>query len=342
MRIAQSGLRKIIDIGFAFQQAKVLLSALEFDLFTILGQGGMTGEQIREKLELHPRGLWDFLDCLLSMGILEREGEGEKAIYRNSQEAALYLNRQSPYYAGGILELANSRLYNLWGDLADALKNGKPQNEILYEGKTYYENIYSDPNLAEEFANAMAGASGENYRLLSQKFNFSKYNSLCDIGGSTGLLSICVAKSHKNINCTSFDLEAMEIIAKKNVKRHGLEERIKIVSGDFLNDSLPKAEVITMGMILHNWNLETKKNLIRTVYEALPGNGVFIVIEMMIDDERRECCAGFLQSLNMLLEFGEAFDFTIQELKDWCNEIGFKRYDVINLNGPFSAVIAYK
>lgn len=72
------------------------------------------------------------------------------------------------------------------------------------------------------------------------------------------------------------------------------------------------------------------------------GDGVFIVIEMMIDDERIECCAGFLQSLNMLLEFGEAFDFTILELKSWCNEVGFKRYNVIDLDEPFSAVLAYK
>ncbi|RDU24665.1 methyltransferase [Anaerosacchariphilus polymeriproducens] len=340
--IARNGLRKIIDTGFAFQQAKVLLAALEFDMFTILDKGGMTGEQIREKLKLHPRGLWDFLDCLLCLGILKRDGVGVKAIYSNSEEAELYLNKKSPYYAGGILELANSRLYNLWDNLTDALKNGKPQNEILYKGKTYYENIYSDPKLTEDFANAMAGASGENYRLLSKKFDFSRYNSLCDIGGSTALLSICVAKEYDNIICTSFDLDAMETIAKKNVIRHRLDERIKIVSGNFLNDPLPKAEIITMGMILHNWNLETKKNLITAVYEALPSDGVFIVIEMMIDDERRECCAGFLQSLNMLLEFGEAFDFSIQELKSWCNKIGFKRYDVINLNGPFSAVIAYK
>lgn len=188
----------------------------------------------------------------------------------------------------------------------------------------------------------MAGASGENYRLLFQRFDFSRYSSLSDIGGSTALFSIYMAKRYSNISCTSFDLSAMESIAKKNVKRYELEDRIKIVSGDFLNEPLPKAEIISMGMILHNWNLETKKYLIKAAYDALPNNGILIVIEMMIDDERRECCAGFLQSLNMLLELGEAFDFTIHELKVWCDEIGFKHYDIIHLDGPFSAVIAYK
>lgn len=137
--IIGSGLRKVIDTGFAFQQAKVLLAALKFDLFTMLGDSSMTGEQIRKKLNLHPRGLWDFLDCLLCMGFLYREGVGTDAVYSNSEEAKLYLDKKSPCYAGGILELANSRLYNLWGDLEEAIKNGKPQNETLAIGKTYYE-----------------------------------------------------------------------------------------------------------------------------------------------------------------------------------------------------------
>lgn len=340
--IIGSGLRKVIDTGFAFQQAQVLLAALKFDLFTILEKGGMTGEQIKDNLGLHPRGLWDFLDCLLCMGFLKRAGVGENAVYSNSEEASKYLNRRSPCYAGGLLELADSRLYELWGNLADAIKNGTPQNETLEQGKSYYDTIYADPILTEEFANAMAGASGENYRLLSERFDFAKYNSLCDVGGSTALLSICVAKRYSNIKCISFDLEAMKTIARSNVKKCDLEKRITIVSGDFLKEPLPKAEIISMSMILHNWNLEIKKRLIKAAYDALPANGIYIVIEMMIDDERKACCAGFLQSLNMLLEFGEAFDFTAQELKLWCDEVGFKSYELICLDGPFSALLAYK
>lgn len=340
--IIGSGLRKVIDTGFAFQQAKVLLAALEFDLFTELEKGSMTGRQIMDSLGLHPRGLWDFLDCLLCMGFLKRDGVGEDALYSNSEESSKYLNRKSSYYAGGLLELADSRLYELWGNLSNAIKTGTPQNETLAQGKSYYDTIYADPILTEEFANAMAGASGENYRLLSKQLDFSKYNSLCDIGGSTALLSICIAKQYSNIKCTSFDLEAMNTIANNNVKKHGLEGRIDIVSGDFLKEPLPEAEIISMSMILHNWNLEIKKHLIKAAYDALPSDGIYIVIEMMIDDDRRSCCAGFLQSLNMLLEFGEAFDFSVKELREWCSEVGFRQYKVINLDGPFSAFIAYK
>lgn len=261
--IIGSGLRKVIDTGFAFQQAQVLLTALKFDLFTVLEKSSMTGNQIKDSLGLHPRGLWDFLDCLLCMGFLKRVGDGDNAIYSNSEDASRYLNRKSPYYAGGLLELADSRLYELWGNLADAIKNGTPQNETLEQGKSYYDTIYADPILTEKFANAMAGASGENYRLLTEKFDFSKYKSLCDVGGSTALFSICITNSYSNIRCISYDLEAMETIAKNNVKKYDLEKHITVVSGDFLKEPLPKAEIICMSMILHNWNLEIKKSLLK-------------------------------------------------------------------------------
>lgn len=122
----------------------------------------------------------------------------------------------------------------------------------------------------------------------------------------------------------------------------GLSERVTAVSGDFFNDPLPKAEVITMGMILHDWNLEKKMHLIRAAYDALPPGGALVAIEALIDDGRRENVQGLLMSLNMLIEFGDAFDYSGADFKGWCSEVGFTRFEVIPLGGPSSAVVAYK
>ncbi len=97
-----------------------------------------------------------------------------------------------------------------------------------------------------------------------------------------------------------------------------------------------------MGMILHDWNLEKKKHLIRLAYEALPENGAFVAIENLIDDARRKNVFGLLMSLNMLIEFGDAFDFTGVDFWNWCQEAGFRSYEVLHLAGPCSAAIAYK
>jgi hypothetical protein len=121
-----------------------------------------------------------------------------------------------------------------------------------------------------------------------------------------------------------------------------LEDRIQTACGDFFNDPLPKADVITMGMILHDWNLEKKMHLIRSAYDALPEGGALVAIEALIDDSRRENVQGLMMSLNMLIEFGDAFDYTGADFRKWCSEVGFKRFEVIHLAGPSSAAVAYK
>src|SRR5207253_7194750 len=126
--------------------------------------------------------------------------------------------------------------------------------------------------------------------------------------GATGLLSMEVARRHPHVRCTSFDLPAVEPVAKKAIAAAGLADRVKTASGDFFKDPLPKADLITMGMILHDWNLEKKMHLIRAAYDALPPGGAPVAIEALIDDGRRENVFGLLMSLNMLIEFGDAFD----------------------------------
>jgi hypothetical protein len=144
------------------------------------------------------------------------------------------------------------------------------------------------------------------------------------------------------MRCTSLDLPVVEPIASRTIEAAGLSDRVEAVRGDFFADPLPKADVITMGLILHDWNLENKKRLVEAAYEALPDGGAFIAIENIIDDARRENAFGLLMSLNMLIEFGDAFDFTGADFAGWCKEAGFKKTEVIPLAGPTSAAVAYK
>jgi len=273
---------------------------------------------------------------------LNREGSGPDGLYSNTPETDAFLDKNKPEYIGGILEMANQRLYGFWNDLGSALKTGKPQNEIKDSQKPMFEVLYEDTSRLEQFMVAMRGISRGNFQIFAERFDFSQYKTLCDVGGATGLLSTLVAKEHPHIRCTTFDLPAVEPIARKWIEEAGLTEQITVRSGDFLKDPLPKADVITMGMILHDWNLEKKKHLIRVAYEALPENGVFVAIENLIDDDRRTNAFGLLMSLNMLIEFGDAFDFTGADFWEWCQEAGFKRYEVMHLAGPCSAAIAYK
>jgi hypothetical protein len=332
----------IMQVGMGFWASKTVLSAVELELFTKLGSDGMTGPQIAEALELNARAIPDFPDALVALELLDREGEGSDALYRNTQTTAVFLDKASPAYIGGILEMCNARLYRFWGDLTDAMQTGKPQNEIKHTGKPMFEELYSDPDRLEQFMNAMAGISLGPFSALAEKFDFSKYKTLCDVGGATGQLSIIVANRHPHMRCTSFDLPVVEPIAKRKIEGAGLSDRVTAEAGDFFANPLPKADVITMGLILHDWNLEGKMHLIKAAYDALPEGGAFIVIENLIDDARRENAFGLLMSLNMLIEFGDAFDFTGADFAEWCKEVGFKDTEIVPLAGPTSAGIAYK
>lgn len=332
----------ILQTAFGFWASKVLLSAVEFDLFTTLGGRSLTGVELGAKLALHPRGVDDFLDALVSMRFLTREGDGPGARYSNTPLTSLYLDKSSPRYIGGILIMCSQRLFRFWHDLPEALRTGSPQNETKHGQAGVFEELYREPARLEQFMGAMTGLSRLNFEALADKFDFSQYKTLCDVGGATGLLSIEAAKRHPDLQCISFDLPPVEPIAQRHIAAAGLSERVRTAAGDFFADPLPRADVITMGMILHDWNLEKKMHLIRAAYDALPEGGAFLVVEALIDDARRENTFGLLMSLNMLIEFGEAFDYSGADFRKWCTEVGFKRVEVIPLAGPSSAAVAYK
>ena len=332
----------ILQTAFGFWHSKVLLTAVELGVFTELSGRRLTGAELGAELQLHPRAIADFFDTLVAMKFLDREGDGPQAKYFNTPEGGLFLDMASPRYIGGILTMLNARLFKFWNDLPEALRTGKPQNEVKHGQKGIFEELYADLPKLEQFMGAMTGLSRINFEAFADKFDFSNFQTLCDVGGATGLLSIEVAKKHPHLKCISFDLPPVEPIAKKHVAAAGLGTRVGTASGDFFKDPLPRADIITMGMILHDWNLEKKMHLIRLAYDALPPGGALVAIEALIDDARRENTQGLLMSLNMLIEFGDAFDYSGADFRKWCAEVGFKRFEVIHLAGPSSAAVAYK
>src|SRR6185369_12841944 len=332
----------ILQIGFGFWPAKTLLSAVELELFSRLADGPKTGLELQDSMGLHPRGIYDFLDTLVSLGLLERDGASETGKYGNTPSTARFLVKQSPQYIGGILEMANARLYRFWADLTPALKTGKPQNEIKETGNSMFGELYADPARLEQFMDAMSGISLGNFTAFAETFDFSRYNTLTDIGGATGQLASIVAARHPHMRCKTCDLPVVRPIAERRINERGLAGRVTAEVLDFFTDEFPAADVITMGLILHDWNLADKKMLIAKAYRALPTGGALVAIENIIDDERRQNAFGLMMSLNMLIEFGEAFDFTGAQFAEWCREAGFSHCEIIQLAGPASAAVAYK
>jgi hypothetical protein len=333
---------RIMQVGMGFFASKTLLSAVELGVFTELASRPDTADGLGERLGLHPRGRRDFLDGLVALGFLDRAGGGPGGVYSNSPDSAVFLDRNRPTYVGGILEMANARLFRFWADLTDALRSGAPQNEVKHTGRPMFDELYADPERLEQFLHAMAGISRGNFHLLAERFDFGRYETVCDVGGATGLQSIVTAQRHPHLRCTSCDLPVVRPIAERTIAAAGVADRVRAVELDFLADPIPAADVVTMSLILHDWNLDRKLHLVRAAYDALPEGGAFIVVENLIDDARRENVFGLMMSLNMLVEFGDAFDFTGADFASWCHDVGFRHTEVLPLAGPASAAIAYK
>ncbi|MEO3856588.1 methyltransferase [Acrocarpospora sp. B8E8] len=328
--------------AFAFWQSKTLLSAVELGVFTQLAAAPLTAQELADRLGLRSRAVYDFLDALVAAGLLHRHGDGTTARYANTEATATFLDRGSPRYLGAALELANERLYPFWGGLTEALRTGQAQSEVRHGQAPFFDELYADPGRAELFLRGMAGVSSANFTALAEVFDFGPYRTVCDVGGAAGHLSITLATRHPHLRCTTFDLPVVEPVTRRTIGSSAVADRITVASGDFFADPLPQADVITMCMILHDWDLDRKTHLIRSAYAALPRGGAFVVMENMIDDNRRLNLSALLSSLNMLIEFGDGFEFTMTDFRQWCTSAGFSKYEAFPLTGTSSAAIAYK
>jgi O-methyltransferase domain/Dimerisation domain len=328
----------IMSVGLGFWASKTLLSGVELELFTELAKRPETAAELQSRLGLHPRSARDFLDALVALGFLQRKD----GVYDNTPATALFLDKRKPSYIGGILEMANHRLFRFWGSLTEALRTGKLQNEAASGGESMFATLYSDPDRLKGFLKAMTGISHGASLAIAAKFPWGKYKTFVDVGTAQGDTAVQVAGAHPHLTGKGFDLGVVAPIFEEYVAEQGLTERLTFVAGDFFKDPLPKADVFTMGHILHDWDLAQKKQILQKAWNALPAGGALIVYESIIDDDRSKNAFGLLMSLNMLIETSGGFDYSGADCISWMKEIGFKEAYVEHLVGPDSMVVGIK
>jgi len=200
----------------------------------------------------------------------------------------------------------------------------------------------AEPARLKEFLRAMTGISRGGNQAIARRFSWSSYRTFADVGTAQGDLAVQIAAHNHHLEGIGFDLSEVAPVFEEYVEENGLAGRLRFQAGDFFKDPLPKVDVITMGHILHDWNLEVKGMLIRKAYEAVPEGGALIVYEAIIDDERRRNAFGLLMSLNMLIETKDGFDYTGADCLGWMKQAGFREARVEHLIGPDSMVIGIK
>ena len=328
---------RLFSIGSGYRRAKVLLSAIELGLFTVLAEQPHAAEELRQRLGLHARAACDFFDALVALGVLDRSSDGR---YANTAEADLYLNRRKPTYLGGMFDQFNTREYQMWSRLSDALRTGEPQ--IGSTSAEHFATIYSDPERFQTFVEAMTAGSLPAARAIAEKFPWPDYRTLMDIGTAQGCLPVQVARVHPHISGGGFDLPELSAAFGSYVGESQLSGRLRFQPGNFFQDNLPGADVLVFGRVLHNWDLTMKKMLLQKAYRALPKGGAVIVYDMLIDDDRRTGADGLLSSLNMLVWTAAGFGYSGAECMEWMREAGFGNTRLEGLVAGQSMVIGQK
>jgi SAM-dependent methyltransferase len=308
------------------------------EVFTELAKGPEDLHSLTGRLGLHPRSSRDFLDALVALGFLERH-DGK---YSNTPSTDVFLDKHKPSYIGGMLEMANQRLFHHWNHLTKALRTGENQNEAAHGEPDVFATLYADPARLKGFLRAMSGISHGANMTIASKFPWGDYKTAADCGTAQGDLIVQVALKNPHIVGTGFDLPEVAPIFEEYVEANGLSSRVRFEAGSFFANPLPRVDVIMMGHILHDWNLDEKKLLIRKAYDALPEGGAFIAYDAMIDDDRSKNAMGLLMSLNMLIETTGGFDYTGADCIGWMKEAGFRETRLEHLVGPDSMAVGIK
>lgn len=327
----------IMQLGLGFWSSKVVLSAVELGVFTELARGPQEGEALGQALGLHPRGAADFLDALVALGMLARDG----GHYANTPACDLFLDRNKPSYVGGMLEMANARLWTAWGHLTEALQTGAPQNEIR-DGGDLFAALYADQPALGQFLHAMTGLSAGASMAIADRFAFERYETVADIGCAEGGTLVHLAHRHPHLRGIGFDLPPVRPLFERFIAESGVADQVEFAAGDFFVNPLPQADVLVFGHILHDWDLDEKRRLLAKAYDALPSGGAVIVFESIIDDARRDNAFGLLMSLNMLVETRGGFDYTAADCQQWLRDAGFTETYHEALAGPDSMVVGIK
>ena len=328
---------RILEIAYSYRAAKVLMSAVELDVFTILSDGPLGSAPLARAIGLHRRGARDFLDALVALRLLERD---EHDRYSNTAMADAYLDRGKPAYLGFLIEHIDRIEYRRWQSLTEALRTGEAQTGVGSSGN--YPTRYSDRATLDAFVRGMTSASQPVAAALARRFPWHEYATFVDIGTAQGAVPVAIAAAQPHIKGGGFDLPPVEPAFRSYVSEHGLSDRLRFHAGNFFSDPLPGADVLIMGRVLHNWDLPTKQMLLQKAHRALPENGAIIVYERLIDDGRRVNASGLLSSLNMLVMTAGGFDFTSADCMDWMHAAGFQRIRIDPLTGDHSMVVGYK
>jgi hypothetical protein len=313
-----AGAQRIMRINSAYFQSKVLQSAAQIGLFDYLAKEPATAGEICRDLDLHPRLLGDFLDALVGLALLGRDGDR----YHVDASAVEYLTSAGDLYIGGTSAQHGRMHYHAWGQLTDALRDGKARSKKI-DGTEGFLKFYENAEIVHALMDHMDTFTGFVAPGILGCLDWRRYTSFVDVGGARGNLAALLVKDQPHLRGMVFDLPPVGPLFDEHMRHLGCEGKVTFHAGDFFNAPIPPADVLMIGHTLHDWPTEDRRTIVERTYAAVNPGGALLIYDAMLDDERRDP-GELLQSLNCRLLGTGASEYTIAECREYVENAGFR------------------
>jgi acetylserotonin N-methyltransferase len=334
------GMQQMFSMVMGFASTQVILASDELGVFDALAERSSSAIELSKQLKLPNESFERLLNAGCAYGLL-RKHEGAYTLTDLSQN---YLVKNSSAYMGGFFGHLRTDIYPLWGNLASAVREGKPQWAKLpgMNPAGPFESMYKDEAGVRSFMDAMFAATYPGAQEFASRFDFSKFTHVVDVGGASGAFFAAVLTKFEKLRGTIFDLPPVGLVARECMKRFNLTERVKFVGGDFFKDPLPTGgDMYVLGYILHDWDMDQGTKLLQKIYDVLPQGGAVFICETLYNAQKDGPLYAGWSDMNMLVAT-TGKERSAAEYEAWLRKIGFSRTEHQVCKGPKSFIVGYK
>jgi ubiquinone/menaquinone biosynthesis C-methylase UbiE len=321
----------LMQLATSFWAFKTLAVANDLNLFaTISAHGGMSAPELAGQLNIALRPADMLLAACASLGLLRKEN----GRYVNSEMAEHFLIPGRRYYFGGFINMLDKRLYHGWDKLEQAIRTNRPTTWDPATQPSLFDGL--DPVMLSTFWEAMHSLSTLTARALGQAVDLRRFRHLLDVGGGSGAFDLELCHAYPQLHATVYDLAPVTEIAQAKAREAGLSGRVSAIAGNFFTDpEFPRGyDLMLFSMILHDWNEQQDRQLLRKAYTALQPGGAVLISELLMNDEKTGPPAAALMDINMLIETEGGRNYTAAEYAQWLQETGFTDIRVVAFEAP--------
>ena len=319
----------IRELANSFRESRTLLTAFELKIFTVLDKHMMTSVEAAKRINTDSRATDRLMNALCGMGLLKKV-HGK---FYNSDLSSKYLVEGKPDFMGNLYHTNN--LWDSWSHLTDSVIEGS--SAVTNKSKSEKDDW------VESFIGAMHYRGVHQGKILAMMIDLTNVKSMLDVGGGSAAFAMEIVKKNPTITATVLDLPYVIPITKRYVSEAGLLDKFNFIEGDYLiKDFEVGYDLILLSAIVHINNYEQNKMLIKKCADALNKNGMIVISDFIMNDDRTKPYHGALFSLNMLVGTKNGDTFTEKEIREWFESAGLSKIERKNTSFGSDLMIAFK